>query len=48
MDAKEVVQIAKEYIQNLYQDETIKNIGLEEITFDGTNIWYVTIGFSRP
>ena len=49
MDVKEAVQIAKEYLTELYESEQITNVGLEEIVFDDTsNSWKVTIGFSRP
>ena len=49
MDVKEAVQIAKEYLTELYKSEQITNVGLEEIVFDDTsNSWKVTIGFSRP
>ena len=49
MDVKEAVQTAKNYIAELFTDETIANIGLEEVEFNDTsNNWEVTIGFSRP
>ena len=49
METKEAVAIAKQYIRDLYEDENIKNIGLEEISYDDSNkLWTVTIGFSRP
>ncbi len=48
MDVKEAVRTAKEYIAELFTDETITNIGLEEVEFNDTsNNWEVTIGFSR-
>lgn len=49
MDVKEAVGAAKRYIQELFADEGITNIGLEEVEFDEpTGEWQVTIGFSRP
>ncbi len=49
MDVKEAVQTAKNYVAELFTDETIENIGLEEVEFNDTsNNWEVTIGFSRP
>ena len=49
MDMKEAVEIAKNYIVDLFKDEGIRNLGLEEVDFDDrTSSWNVTIGFSRP
>ena len=49
MDVKEAVRTAKNYVAELFADETIANIGLEEVEFNNTsNNWEVTIGFSRP
>ena len=49
MDVKEAVQTAKNYIAELFTDETIADVGLEEVEFnDASNNWEVTIGFSRP
>ena len=49
MDVKEAVQTAKSYVAELFTDETIGNIGLEEVEFNNaSNNWEVTIGFSRP
>ncbi len=49
MEIKTVVRRAKEYIGDLFTEEGARNIGLEEIEFDGTsNTWRVTVGFSRP
>lgn len=49
MDVKEAVRIAKEYLGDLFEDEQIMNVGLEEVVFeDVSNIWKITIGFSRP
>ena len=49
MDAKQAVRRARKYLVDLFDDEGIEQVGLEEIDFDGTsNEWRVTLGFSRP
>lgn len=49
MDVKQAVTNAKMYIADLFADEDLRNLGLEEVELDSqTNEWIVTIGFSRP
>lgn len=49
MEIKEVAQHAKRYVADLFTEEGIKDLGLEEIEFDGqSGVWRVTVGFSRP
>lgn len=48
MDVKEAVQVAKDYVIELFGEEGIVDVGLEEIDFDQLDNWVVTIGFSRP
>ena len=49
MDVKEAVTKARTYIADLFQDEGIENVGLEEVVFeDGEDVWKITIGFNRP
>ena len=49
MEVKEAVRTAKKYIAELFTDETIASLGLEEVEFNDTSSnWEVTIGFSRP
>lgn len=53
MDVKEVVGIAKAHIADLFADEEIEDVGLEEAVRDvdpltGTPMWKITIGFTRP
>ena len=49
MDVKAVAQTAKTYVADLFSDEGIINVGLEEVEFDeDQNKWIVTVGFSRP
>ena len=47
MDVKEAAQVAKTYVRDLFMDEGISDVGLEEIECDG-GYWRITIGFSRP
>ena len=48
MDVKAVAQRAKTYVVDLFDDEEISNVGLEEVEFDDSlDKWIVTIGFSR-
>ena len=46
MDVKKAVCTAKEYVGDLFADEELFNVGLEEVDFDGA-VWKITIGFSR-
>ena len=49
MEVKDAVRLAKEYVADLFEDEQIENVGLEEVVFDDeSDSWGVTIGFSRP
>ena len=49
MDVREAVSVAKSYLANVYTDEGIVNLGLEEVEFDeNAGTWCVTLGFSRP
>ena len=49
MDVKAAAQRAKTYVVDLYDDEEISNVGLEEVEFnDALDRWIVTIGFTRP
>ena len=52
MDVKEAAYVAKEHIIEIFSDELIADVGLEEIErvggSDGSNAWKVTVGFSRP
>ncbi len=54
MELKQAVTIAKNHIADLFRDEGVANIGLEEIVPDRNHdvndpdfIWHITIGFSR-
>lgn len=49
MDAKEATQIAVRYVAELFANEAIGDLGLEEVEYDGNaGEWAVTVGFSRP
>ena len=49
MDVRGAVQKARSFLEDLFQDEEIEDVGLEEVVFDDElNEWKVTIGFSRP
>ena len=52
MEVKEAVQVAKDHVVDIFGDEEIANVGLEEIERsggpDGSPAWKITIGFSRP
>ena len=48
MEVKEVVQLAKKYVADLFSDEKIVNVVLEEIRRDKKKEqWLVTVGFQR-
>jgi len=49
MDVKEAVKLAKAYILDLFGDEQLSDVGLEEVSIDEqTRIWKITVGFARP
>ena len=49
MNVKDAVRLATTYVFDLFKDEEISNVGLEEVEFDDVaGKWTVTIGFSRP
>jgi hypothetical protein len=49
MDVDEAVALAKKRILQLFAEEKITDIGLEEVEYDEPgHTWKVTIGFSRP
>jgi len=49
MDVKTAVGTAKQWLVNTLTDESISNVGLEEVEFDEERgVWLITIGFSRP
>ena len=49
MDVKEAAQMSREYVADLFGDEGISEVRLEEVVIDdGTGDWCITIGFDRP
>ena len=49
MHVRGAVQKARSFLEELFQDEGIEDVGLEEVVFDDeSNEWKVTIGFTRP
>ena len=47
MEVKQAVATAKDYVADLFEDEQIAHVGLEEVKLLG-GVWEITIGFSRP
>ncbi len=48
MDAKEAVGLAKRHVADLFAQEGVTNLGLEEVEYDDARQqWRVTVGFSR-
>ena len=49
VDVKQAIHIGREYVKDVFSEEDIADIGLEEVVFDDdTDSWRITIGFSRP
>ena len=49
VDVKQAAKTAKKYVVDLFADEQIDHVGLEEVKFDdSSDVWEITIGFSRP
>jgi len=49
MKVNEAVRTAKAYVGDLYAEEKVVEIGLEEVSYDESErAWHVTIGFRRP
>ena len=48
MDVKEAARVANKYVKDLFVNEDIVHVGLEEVVYDeSTGTWNVTIGFFR-
>ena len=47
MEVTEAVLAAKNYVLEIFGEEGIVNVGLEEVQSKGRT-WIITIGFSRP
>ena len=49
MDVREAARTAKAYIVDVFADEDIDEVGLEEVDFDDrSNLWKITVSFLRP
>ena len=48
MDVKQAVEVARKYVEDLFAEEQIMNVALEEIDAEEVGFWRITIGFSRP
>jgi hypothetical protein len=49
MDVKEAIAAAKKYLNEVYAEEQVTNLGLEEVeTPLAANNWVITLSFSRP
>lgn len=49
MNVKEAIVAAKDYVKEVYADEQVADLGLEETDYDDTQgNWLITLGFSRP
>jgi hypothetical protein len=48
MDAHTAVELAKNHITDLFGQEGLSNLGLEEVEYDDAREqWLITVGFSR-
>ena len=48
MDVKEAVDRAKKFVSEMFENEGLVNLGLEEVDYDDArDQWHVTLGFSR-
>lgn len=49
MNAAEAIRAAKQHIAEIFEDEGIAEVGLEEVDFEHDDgVWNITIGFRRP
>ena len=49
MDVRAAARTAKAYIAEVFADEEIDELGLEEVDFDDrSNLWKITVSFLRP
>ncbi len=46
IEVTQAVRLARQYANDFYQDENIKNLGLEEVVFDDdSKEWRITLGY---
>ena len=47
MEVKDAARVAIEYVTDLFKDQQISDVGLEEAEMDNNNAWLITVGFHR-
>jgi hypothetical protein len=48
MEVKDAIGAARKHLLEVFQDEGVVNLGLEEVAFDDiAGVWEVTFGFTR-
>lgn len=47
MDVKQVIASAKRHALDVFDEEQISNLGVEEVDREG-DLWRITLGLSRP
>ena len=49
MDVKDAIKPAKDYVSEVFAEEQVTNLGLDETEYDpAAGRWYIAVGFSRP
>ena len=49
MDAREAVRTARRYVSELFADDEIGRVDLEEVDFENeSDLWKITVSFTRP
>lgn len=49
MDAREAVRTARRYVSELFAEDQIGRVDLEEVDFEiETDLWKITVSFTRP
>ena len=47
MNVKEAIGFAKQHARDVFADESMSDLGVEEVEHDG-EYWRITLGLSRP
>jgi hypothetical protein len=48
IEVNDAIKKAKQWVRNIFEEEQISNLGLEEIKHEHDGRWKITLGFSRP
>ena len=49
MDVKQAAQTARRYVADVFAEDEISFVALEEVEFDaGSDVWNITLSFLRP